>query len=104
MGCLKLNFSRGSFPIAKASQFLCLSKILIIDFPNTLFTKFGQINIETTHRAPIEHRRIIQALKARDQDWASMEMRAHDEAIRRGQRKLGEVFKKNETQLSTEEL
>lgn len=66
----------------------------IIDFPNTLFTKFGQINIETAHRAPIEHRRIIQALKARDQDWASMEMRAHDEAIRRGQRKLGEVFKK----------
>ncbi|MAF47233.1 MAG: GntR family transcriptional regulator [Rhodospirillales bacterium] len=62
----------------------------VVDFPNNIYTKFGQINSSHNPKSLAQHQQIIEALKARDREWTVLEMRAHAESVRRSYRTLWE--------------
>jgi len=82
--------------IHRASENQKITDLLmqIVDFPNSLFTKFGQVNTDNISRALSEHRELLDALKARDREWASIAMTSHSEGVRRSFRALWEQDKK----------
>lgn len=62
----------------------------VVDFPNNIYTMFGQINSSHNPKSLAQHQQIIEALKARDREWTTLEMRAHAESVRRSYRTLWE--------------
>ena len=55
----------------------------LVDFPNTIFLRFGKINIQHNPQATAQHNQIIAALEDGDREWAAMQMKMHTESVRR---------------------
>ena len=55
----------------------------VIDFHHNLYFKFGQIPARHNPLSVIEHQNIIQALEDGDAEYAALQMKAHNESVRR---------------------
>lgn len=67
-----------------------LHKLLggIVEFPHSLYLKFGQINASHNPKSVVQHGQIVEALERRDPEFAAAQMRMHLESVRRSFREL----------------
>ena len=60
----------------------------VIEFPHNLFIRFNQINAKHNPKSLDEHQEVINALRHKDAEMASLAMKLHTEAVRRSFREL----------------